>query len=135
MKSRFRSYYSPDEATALIPKISRWIEELRLLRQSLDRQAERILELIYDHGDQGGPRVNDQTRGLVRWHELMREFSRRDLQIRDLETGKVDFPARRGDHEIFLIWQEGDTKVDAWREIPTSHGPGPQPTYPGSFPS
>ena len=118
MNHRFAHHYSPAEATALIPSISHWLTEMRLLKQTLDRQGERLAELLYDQGDQGGPRVNEQTRGLVRWHELLSEFSRRSIQIRDLDAGHIDFPALRGDHEIFLIWQEGESRVEAWREIP-----------------
>lgn len=117
MNRRFRHHYTPAEATALIPYINRWLLEMRLLKQSLDRQGERLMELLDDSGDQGGPRVSTHARGLVRWHELTREFARRDLRIRDLEAGRIDFPALRGDREIFLVWQEGDTKIEAWREI------------------
>lgn len=118
MTHRFSQHFTPAEATALIPKVTLWLTEMRLLKQTLDRQGERLAELIYDFGDQGGPRVNDQTRSLIRWRELVGEFTRRGIQIRNLETGQLDFPALRGDHEIFLIWQEGELKVDAWREIP-----------------
>ena len=118
MSLRFTRHFTPAEATALIPNVTQWLIELRLLKQTLDRQGERLAELIHDFGDQGGPRVNEQTRTLIRWRELIGEFSRRGVLIRNLETGQLDFPSLRGDHEIFLIWQEGDTQVDAWREIP-----------------
>ena len=118
MTPRFSRHFTPAEATALIPEVTRWLHELRLLRQQLERQGERLAELLHDFGDQGGPRVNDQTRALVRWQELQNELARRCIQIRNLETGQLDFPSFRGDHEIFLVWQEGDTRVEAWREIP-----------------
>ena len=118
MKHRFPRHFTPAEATALIPSVTAWLVELRLLKQDLERRGERLAELLHDFGDQGGVRVNEQARAMVRWHALVGEFSRRGVQIRDLEAGKLDFPALRGDREIFLIWQEGDTQVDAWREIP-----------------
>lgn len=118
MSHQFAHHFTPAEATALIPSVTQWLHELRLLKQTLDRQGERLAELIYDYGDQGGPRVNEQTRTVLRWRELLNEFARRGVQIRDLENGQLDFPALRGEHEIFLSWQEGDPQVDAWREIP-----------------
>jgi len=118
MSHQFPHHFTPAEATALIPNLTQWLHELRLLKQTLDRQAERLAELIYDFGDQGGHRVNEQTRMLVQWQEVLGQFSGRGIQIRNLETGELDFPALRGDQEIFLSWQEGDTQVDAWREIP-----------------
>ena len=93
-------------------------EEKRLADEKSNITTLEFDKLIHDFGDQGGPRVNDQTRTLIRWRELLGEFSHRGVLIRNLETGQLDFPSLRGDHEIFLIWQEGDTQVDAWREIP-----------------
>mgnify|MGYP000594313942 CR=1 FL=1 len=51
---RYRHHYSVAEAQALLPQISRWLVEIRLLRQTLQRQDERLAELLHDHGDQGG---------------------------------------------------------------------------------
>jgi hypothetical protein len=118
MTHRFRHHFTPAEATALIPDLARWLEELRPLTERVNRQAVRIQERLSDLGDQGGQRVNNQTRDQVRLQTLLGEFIQRGIRIRDLERGQVDFPALRGDREIFLTWQEGETSVIAWREIP-----------------
>ncbi len=118
MKRRFAHHFTPAEATALLPDAIRWLDELRLVSQRVTRQSERLTERLSELGDQGGPRVNDQTRDQVRLQELIREFSRRGVMIHDLERGKLDFPALRGDREIYLTWQEGEVSVGSWREIP-----------------
>ena len=90
----------------------------RVIVEQCPPNAERLTERLSELGDQGGPRVNDQTRDQVRLQELIREFSRRGVMIHDLERGKLDFPALRGDREIYLTWQEGEVSVGSWREIP-----------------
>jgi hypothetical protein len=118
---RFRHHYTVTEAQALVPDINRWLHEMRLLRQSLDRQCDRIAELLHEYGDQGGLRVGEWVRNIVRARALVREFSRRDLQLEDLDRGLVSFPSIRGDREILLSWEEGDDEIAYWKEI----GSGP----------
>jgi hypothetical protein len=42
-----------------------------------------------------------------------------EIQIKDLGRGLLDFPALRGDREIFLCWQEGEADVACWHELDT----------------
>jgi hypothetical protein len=115
-KRRFRHHYSVVEAEALIPLVTGWLMEIRILRQTLQRQDERLLELLHDHGDQGGSRVNDWIRNLDRMRSLADEFSSRELQIEDVEQGLVGFPAIRAGREVLLSWQEGDDRIEFWKE-------------------
>ncbi len=113
---RYRHHYSVAEAQSLLPQIARWLVEIRLLRQTLQRQDERLAELLHDHGDQGGSRVDDWVRNLDRMRGLVDEFSRRDIQIEDLDQGMVGFPALRAGREVLLSWQEGDETIEFWKE-------------------
>lgn len=113
---RYRHHYSVAEAQSLLPQITRWLVEIRLLRQTLQRQDERLAELLHDHGDQGGSRVDDWVRNLDRMRGLVEEFSRRDIQIEDLDQGMVGFPALRAGREVLLSWQEGDEAIEFWKE-------------------
>ena len=118
---RFRHHYTVTEAQALLPFLERWLHEMRLLRQTLDRQCDRIGELLYEHGDQGGPRVDEWVRNIIQARALMREFARREIQLEDLDRGLVSFPSIRGGREILLSWEEGDDEIVYWKEI----GAGP----------
>lgn len=113
---RYRHHYSVAEAQALLPEVTRWLVEIRLLRQTLQRQDERLAELLHDHGDQGGTRVDDWVRNLDRMRGFVDEFNRRDIQIEDLEQGMVGFPALRSGREVLLSWQEGDDAIEFWKE-------------------
>jgi hypothetical protein len=115
-KRRFRHHYSVPEAEALIPLVTRWLTDIRILRQTLQRQDERLLELLHDQGDQGGSRVNDWIRNLDRMRSLADEFSSRDIQIEDVDQGLVGFPAFRAGREVLLSWQEGDDRIEFWKE-------------------
>ena len=114
---RFHHHYTLTEARALLAPAGRWLTELRLLRQRLQRQDERLAELQHDHGDQGGERVEEWVRNLARLRELFAEFSSREIQIKDLDRGLIDFPSLRGDREVFLCWEEGEEDIEFWHEL------------------
>ena len=115
--TRFQHHYTVAEAQALLPQISRWLVEIRLLRQTLQRQDERLAELLHDHGDQGGTRVEDWVRNLDRMRTLEEEFARREIQIEDLDQGFIGFPTLRLGREVLLSWQEGDDALEFWKDI------------------
>ena len=117
MPMRFKHHYTVSEARLLLPEIERWLAELRLLRQSLPRMEERLAELRYELGDQGGSRVDEWLRHVVRIARLAWEFRRRDILIEDLDRGLVGFPSIMAGREVLLSWEEGDDDVGYWKEL------------------
>ena len=114
---RFHTHYTVVEARSLLPSLRLWLAELRLLHRDLERGSERTGELLAQGNDLGGERINDQLRSLARVKELHAEFSARDLQLRDLERGLVDFPALRGDVEVLLCWEDGEDDIEFWHDL------------------
>ena len=41
------------------------------------------------------------------------------MVVRDLGTGICDFPARRGDRDVFLCWRVGEERIEWWHELDT----------------
>jgi hypothetical protein len=99
--------------------VQNWLGEIRHLQQVVERGSERNAGLFAEGRDLGGERINDQLRDLARMRELLGEFEALEIQIKDLARGLLDFPALRGDHEIFLCWQEGETDITYWHELET----------------
>ena len=50
------------------------------------------------------------------------ELQARDVVLRDLERGLVDFPAMRGGREIYLCWEEGEDEIGFWHEPDAGFG-------------
>ena len=48
--------------------------------------------------------------GFLELRESMLEFREREIMLRDLDRGLVDFPALREGREIYLCWQEGEAR-------------------------
>jgi hypothetical protein len=114
---RYRRHYTVAEAEGLIPLVTQWLSELRMVRQALQRQDERLQELVHDFGDQGGERVTEWLRNQARLRELTGEFARRELQVEDLDRGCIGFPALHGGREVLLSWEEGDERIEFWHAL------------------
>lgn len=116
---KFSRHYTVAEARELLPRLRHWLAELRQLQQVVERGANRNATLFAEGRDLGGERINGQLRDLTRMRELLSEFETLEIQIKDLGRGLLDFPALRGDCEIFLCWEESEPDVTCWHELDT----------------
>jgi hypothetical protein len=52
----------------------------------------------------------------------MLELRERDIVLRDLDRGLVDFPSLRDGREVYLCWEEGEPEIAFWHEPDTGFG-------------
>jgi hypothetical protein len=119
MKHRFDKHYTRDEARALLPQIRLWLERLNRLRRDLERFDKRLSGLTGQGSDIGGETVNNWIRALAEMQALLAEFQRRQIIIKDLERGLVDFPAILGGREVFLCWEQDEADIEFWHDLDT----------------
>ena len=55
------------------------------------------------------------------FQKLMTEFREREIQIKDLDRGLIDFPAIIGGREVFLCWEQDEEDVEFWHELGTGY--------------
>lgn len=114
---RFTRHYTRQEAEELLPDIRRWLARLRLLQPVLDQHQRALQPLLRQGRDLGGERVHAYLRSLAAAHSVLAEFAQRQIQLKDLERGLVDFPAILGGREVFLCWEEGEPAVEYWHDL------------------
>lgn len=122
MKHHFEKHYSREEANALLPQIRQWLGTLNRLRQDLQRYEKRLSGLAGQGQDIGGDTVNNWIRALADMQETLVEFQRREIFIKDLERGLLDFPALIGDKEVFLCWESDEETVEFWHDLEAGFG-------------
>ena len=121
MEHRFEKHYTREEAQALLPQLRQWLKRLNELRHDVERSDKRLSSLMHPGNDLGGDLVNKWIRTLAEMQELLSEFQRRDIQIKDLERGLVDFPAIIGGKEVFLCWEQDEDAVEFWHDLDTGY--------------
>ena len=122
MKHRFSKHYTRDEAEALLPQLRAWLAELNRLREEEQRYEKRLGGLNVEGQDTGGETVNHWIRALAGMQQILSEFQRREIFIKDLSRGLVDFPALIGGKEVLLCWESDEDKVEFWHDLETGYG-------------
>lgn len=119
MSLRFRKHYTRDSARALLPELRLWLAELRELRRKLERDENRAGQLLQAGQDIGGATVNGWVKAAVDLQGVLREFERREIQIKDTDRGLLDFPAVIGGREVFLCWEQDEDDIEYWHDLDT----------------
>jgi Uncharacterized conserved protein len=114
---RFQKHYTRDEARSLLPEIRGWLNELNKLRSALEKCDQRLVALMLPGCDLGGSVVNTWVRTLASIKGLLSEFQQREILIKDLDRGLIDFPAILSGNEVFLCWEQGEEDIEFWHEL------------------
>jgi hypothetical protein len=121
MTHQYKKHYTREEARALLPKLRTWLAELAELREKLEMNDQRLAVVMAGGNDVGGELVNQKVKLLGRMKEVLSEFEAREIVIKDLERGLVDFPAIVGDREVFLCWEKDEEDVEYWHDIDSGY--------------
>jgi hypothetical protein len=121
MAFHFNKHYTREEAQSLLPQIRTWLRRLALLHQRLARQDQRIESLLAKGDDVGGESVNEWVRMLADARQLQGEFESREIQVKDLDRGLIDFPAIMGGKEVFLCWEQDEETIEHWHDLDSGY--------------
>ena len=119
---KFKQHYTRDEAQTLVPQLRLWLAELKRLREDTERFEKRLSGLNTEGQDTGGDTVNSWIRALAGMQSVLMEFQRREIFIKDLSRGLVDFPALIGGREVFLCWEADEDTVEFWHDLESGYG-------------
>ncbi|HEY6168900.1 MAG TPA: DUF2203 domain-containing protein [Verrucomicrobiae bacterium] len=113
----FKKHYTRDEARELLPQVRGWLGEVQALRDELARQEVRVASLMQAGHDIGGNTVNIWLKTFADMRVILNEFNTREIQIKDLDRGLVDFPAIVQGREVFLCWEQGEEDIEFWHDL------------------
>jgi hypothetical protein len=110
-------HYSLEEATALLPRVAELLATMRDARDRLgDADARAALAEASNGGGEPGKVVSG---GFLELRESMLELREREIVLRDLDRGLIDFPSLRDGREVYLCWEEGEPEIAFWHEPDT----------------
>jgi hypothetical protein len=123
-----REHFTVGEVEALIPMLERIFVQvlqlragLRALGMKLDRAGVRVNSDESPESDAGPPAVR-QAKAVFRGLDeaLSDELERIAAlggDVKDLETGLVDFPGTRNGEDILLCWKLGEKTLGFWHPV------------------
>lgn len=118
-------HFTVEEANALLPAVRPVVERMVERRRELLTQVERQQELTgITKGNGGGfnPRLPAEIdaaleQAAAELTACVEELTALGVQVKDLDTGLVDFPSRRDGEEILLCWQLGEDEIAYWHTL------------------
>jgi hypothetical protein len=117
MAFRFKKHYTRDEASALLPQVRVWLDRLQKQKIIVDRLEPRVGQWVQAGQDAGGSTVNQLLSALAVIKGTLQEFEQREIHLKDLERGLVDFPAVLAGREVFLCWEQDEPNVEYWHDL------------------
>jgi hypothetical protein len=118
---RYRKHYTREEARALLPEIRLWLKRIASLREMLEKYEQRVESLMKGGDAIGGEAVNSWVRTLAEVRHVLCEFQKRDIQIKDLHRGLIDFPAIIAGREVFLCWEQDEDDIEFWHDLDSGY--------------
>ena len=118
-------HFTPEEANAELEHVRPLVEQLVAERKehalALERQEELERKI---RGNGGGippaelASATAEVDGVARrLAHLVDEIASHGAEVKDLDTGLIDFPALRRGETVLLCWQLGEDEIEWWHTV------------------
>jgi hypothetical protein len=115
-----------DEAQSLLPVLDSLLKRAIEGKQSAQLAENRLQELIRRIYISGGMKVDvaavardryEMDQHLNQVKETVAEIDAIGVQVKDLDTGLLDFPFRLEDEVVLLCWRLGEPAIEHWHTV------------------
>lgn len=116
-------YFDLESARRLLPEVRSLLERAMQARAAMEDVQRRIREfaarahrmggLALDSADTGRWRLEAAQAGQ-QMREALERLDHLGAQVKDLETGLVDFPTRYRGEDVLLCWRMGEPDIEWW---------------------
>jgi hypothetical protein len=101
--------YTVESANALLSQLAPALVELREKFEEAEKIREAYSQIAAGNGR--SQRQGEEQRKMARVAELLGRLEEWGIQLRDITTGLVDFPAEMSGERVFLCWRLGEEEV------------------------
>ena len=117
--------FTPDEANTALVELRPIVENMVVHRRKLSaaqvHQAEFVTRIGGNGGDLNPSDLREASAAIEREAKALADCIERvnaaGVQIKSLEEGLLDFPARRGDEDVLLCWKLGEEEIGYWHGL------------------
>jgi hypothetical protein len=114
-----KTYFTLAEANALLPLVKLELEKLQDIKREFRRKYEQLQELKASNRNGGTTQTGDPYFTLecemdflqMEGNTLLKSFELKNVQLKDIDSGLVDFPALLDGQEVLLCWRQGEERI------------------------
>lgn len=118
--------FTLEEAQSLLPVMESLLKRAMEGKQAADQVEADLSELARRIYVSGGMTVDvakvakqraEMESHLQRVRESIAEIDSIGVQVKDIESGLLDFPCRLDDQVVLLCWRLGETSIEHWHTM------------------
>lgn len=118
--------FTIDEAQSLLPLLESLLKRAIEGKRAAQESEAKLTELGRRIYLSGGMRVNVAEAGRMRTEmdrhlqtvkESVSEIDAIGVQVKDLDSGLLDFPCRVDDEVVLLCWRMGESAIEHWHTM------------------
>jgi hypothetical protein len=114
--------FTLEEANAALselrPIVERMVQHRRDLTAAQTRQVELVTRIAGNGGDMVPSDLHDLAETIQREADAISDCAEQinqvGAQVKSLEEGLLDFPAKRGEEDVLLCWKLGEDEIRFW---------------------
>ena len=115
--------FTLQEARALLPVLRSLLQRAIDGKQKAEGAEQYLVALSQRIQLSGGMQVDVraaaqqralQQHGIAQANDAVQEIDAIDVQVKDLDTGLLDFPFQLGSDVVLLCWKLGEDDIDFW---------------------
>ncbi|MEC0225828.1 DUF2203 domain-containing protein [Paenibacillus alba] len=113
-----KKWFSLEEANAMLPFVDQELKKMQALKRQFEDKYVELRDLKNEHAEKPSQEkdpffvmeaalefIQIEARGLIH------NFQTTGIELKDIETGLVDFPAMLEGHEVLLCWKQGEDRI------------------------
>lgn len=111
-------YFTLSEANLAMQAVRPLMDELQEIRSKiLVHQPAAWPAMQKSAGNGGNLALSKMVQEFDRLDAIIHRIQDLGAQIKDLNTGLLDFPALKDEREICLCWKQGEHDIAYWHEV------------------
>jgi hypothetical protein len=115
--------FTPDEANSALEQVRPLAErmvELRAQLGELDDEQREVVRIVAGNGSGegvGDARTPEFAQLARELQDVVDELTSIGIELKDADTGLLDFPAVREGEDVLLCWRVGEDAVEWWHGL------------------
>jgi len=106
--------FTLEQANKTLPLVKRIVADIVKMHERATQNQLRV-EKAKGADQQAAQRELDAS--VDRLQNLVDELSEVGCELKDYETGLIDFVGRHEGHDVYLCWKLGEEKITHWHEL------------------